>query len=566
MTLRALWGAAWNDIWAGGDALLHFDGTAWSLATAPVRPGETVRALAGRASNDVWAGGDVLRHFDGRTWRDAPGLPAGEVIALANSPAGVLAVLDEGDGPEERMSVVEGTAGAFSTVVAPTLPDLRALWVAPGPSGEAWVAGYDPARGTARLLHRAAVGQPFTLVPAPADGALVALWGSGARDVWAGGPGLLLHWDGASWTKAPGIDAGAEIRALWGSDPSDVYATTRGGALHWDGVRWSTLLPPEVGDPRLVRSVWGADARNVWMAGDTGLLWQGDRGTLTALSPGPQTFLEAVTGTGPSDAWAVGGGGTALHWNGTEWIPVATGVGDPIQAVWAASPTDVWAAGAAGDCTGFLLHWDGTRWSEVLGEAAGLCFAGLSGTGSANVWAVARGALLHWTGQKWQAEGPADVAGSVLAVGAEVFVLQDSTQGGPNAPGGVYHLAAGSWTLEQTGATASLRTLWGATPAEVWAAGDDATAVWRRPGSGAWTSTATGLDQAVAGLGSLWGSSPTDVYAASRGAPLLLRWDGARWSDLSVALGFSSLTGLGGTAAGELWAVGGDGTILHRTP
>ncbi|HSP19949.1 MAG TPA: hypothetical protein VLQ79_10555, partial [Myxococcaceae bacterium] len=230
------------------------------------------------------------------------------------------------------------------------------------------------------------------------------------------------------------------------------------------------------------------------------------------------------------------------------------------------SPTDVWAAGAAGDCTGFLLHWDGRAWSPVLSGAANLCFGGLSGTASADVWAVARGVLLHWTGQRWAAEGPTDVAGAVLAVGAEVFVLQDSTQGGPNAPGGVYRLAAGQWTLEHSGAQASLRALWGTGPADVWAAGDDPTTVLRRSADGTWTPTPTGLDPASAGIGALWGSGPSGLYAASRGAPVLLHWDGARWSDLSVALGFSSLSGLGGTSAGELWAVGADGTILHRTP
>ena len=563
-SVLALWGSAFDDVWAGGDALLHFDGAAWSMAALPLRPGEVVRALSGTARNDVWAGGDRLLHFDGSAWSEQRDQPAGTVLALAAYAGGVLAVLDSGDGPDERVLVAERRAGRWATVVPALLPELRALWVA-ADGGEAWVVGLDAVARKPRSLHRPGAGQPFAEVAVPGDSTLLALWAASPQDLWAGGIGAILHWDGARWTAAAGIDANAEIHALWGAGTSDVTAVARGGGYHWDGARWSALLAPVAAEQRLARAVWGSGPRNLWLAGEAGLLWQGDRTNFFDVTVGHFSFIEAVFATGPRDAWAVGGQGTAAHWNGVDWIDTNSGVTDPLQAVWASSPGDAWAAGASGDCNGLLLHWDGAKWSPSIGPDPSRCYTDLSGTGPADIWAVAQGVLLHWDGAKWSGSGgPPDPAGAVWAAGAgEVFVLQDSTQGGPNPPGGVWRLAAGTWTLTSTGATASLKKLWGSGPSDVWAVGDDAGHAWHFDGS-AWSAKATGLADPTPGLASLWGSGAADVWAASRSAPIVLHWDGSAWTQLAAGGGFRSLSAIGGSGARDVWFAGGEGTILHR--
>lgn len=561
-SVRALWGSGWNDLWAGGDALLHFDGAAWSMAAAPLQAGELVRALGGTSARDVWAGGDRLLHFDGAGWSEVAGLPAGEVVALAPSPAGVLLVLDSGDGPDERMSVLEGRSGAFTTLVQPGLPDLRSLWVAPGGSGEAWVVGFDVAARRARSLHRSSAAAPFAEVDTPGEAPLQAVWGSGPRGVWAAGGGLLLHWDGARWSPVGAIAASAGLDALWGSGPDDVYAMGRGGGYHFDGKAWLALLPPRTGDARLVRAVWGSGARNVWAAGEAGLLWQGDRAAF-AESSAALPFLEAVWASGPRDAWAAGGFGALLHWDGAAWAQVASPASVPLEALWGSGPRDVWAAGASGPCDGVLLHFDGGGWTKAPGDFSSRCLTSLHGSGPSDVWAAAsNGGLLHFQGAAWAPEGPADAALSVYAAGpGQVFALQASPAGG-TAPGGVYQLAGGSWTLASTGATATLRALWGSSARDVWAVGDDASAAFHWDGS-RWSAVPTGADPAV-GLGAVWGAGPGEVWMASRAAPLLLRWDGRTLAPLAAAAGLRSLSGLGGSGPGDLWAVGGDGAILHR--
>ena len=563
-SVQALWGSAFDDVWAGGDALLHFDGAAWSMAALPLQPGEAVHAISGSGRGDVWAGGERLLHFDGRAWTEQKDQPAGTVLALAAWSGGVLAIIDSGDGPAERVMVAERRGGHWTTVVQPLLPELRALWVA-ADGGEAWAVGFDVVALKARALHRSAAGQPFAEVSAPGTSSLLALWAASPQDLWAGGGGTLLHWDGARWTAATGIDAKAEIRALWGASSKDVTAAARGGGYHFDGTAWTALLPPAAAEQRLGRALWGSGPRNVWLAGDAGLLWQGDHANFFDATVGNFSFIEAVFAIGPRDAWAVGGQGTAAHWNGVEWINKDTFVSDPLQAVWASSANDVWAAGTSGDCMGFLLHWTGVKWSTAIGPDAGRCYTDLSGTGAADAWAVASRVLLHWNGAKWLgAGGPADPAQSVYAAAAgEVFVLQESIQGGATPPGGVWHLAGAAWTLTKTGATASLRKLWGSGPHDVWAVGDDAAHAWHFDGT-AWSAKPTGLDDPSPGLASLWGSGASDVWAASRSAPIVLHWDGSAWTKLSAGGGFRSLSAIGGSGAADVWFVGGEGTILHR--
>ena len=76
-TLRAVWGAASNDVWAAGDAgtLLHFDGANWSAPT-PIgaATNQDLYGLYGTSATDAWAVGlsGALVHWDGTTWTASP--------------------------------------------------------------------------------------------------------------------------------------------------------------------------------------------------------------------------------------------------------------------------------------------------------------------------------------------------------------------------------------------------------------------------------------------------------------------------------------------------------------
>src|SRR5581483_6226792 len=69
--LVALWGSSAGDVWAaGGDSLLHGDGTTWTATRAPA--GATLRAIWGASPSSVWAAGaDLVLHWDGQDWSRA---------------------------------------------------------------------------------------------------------------------------------------------------------------------------------------------------------------------------------------------------------------------------------------------------------------------------------------------------------------------------------------------------------------------------------------------------------------------------------------------------------------
>lgn len=69
--LRAVWGLNNHDVWAAGDRLAHFDGTAWTTVPLPMEA--TVTALWSDAHDDLWVGIDRkpgVLHWNGQTWSE----------------------------------------------------------------------------------------------------------------------------------------------------------------------------------------------------------------------------------------------------------------------------------------------------------------------------------------------------------------------------------------------------------------------------------------------------------------------------------------------------------------
>jgi hypothetical protein len=107
---------------------------------------------------------------------------------------------------------------------------------------------------------------------APFTPALFAIWGSGPKDIWAGGSdgfggGVIYHSDGTShWALQAG--AGAPIASIWGSGPNDVFAVSESGILHWigDGM-WHSVGTNDVKKHAFL-AVWGTSPDDVWTTGD----------------------------------------------------------------------------------------------------------------------------------------------------------------------------------------------------------------------------------------------------------------------------------------------------------
>jgi hypothetical protein len=107
---------------------------------------------------------------------------------------------------------------------------------------------------------------------------------------------------------------------------------------------------------------------------------------------------------------------------------------------------------------------------------------------------------------------------------------------------------------------AALNAVWGSSARDVWAVGDNGTAVhWD---CATWSGVPTPAP--ISDLRGVWGSSSTDVWAVG-GLPFtqgrVFHWDGTSWS-LSLSAPFPpELNAVWGASADDVWAVGGNGFV-----
>lgn len=373
-----------------------------------------------------------------------------------------------------RATLRSAVASVAVTVLAALLPGIAAAAASPGlavwPAGkfysvaadsesDVWIAGDRFVNGHQRAWIEHWDGSSWTLQQLPSGGGpasqeqLNSVAVGSPSDVWAVGTiespqgshlkTLVLHWDGAGWTRLASPNPGATgdnqltgvAETAAGVRVVGTFASGRGSyhffALRWDG----TALVRDHAAPNTrggFTSISSDGGTGAWAAGGTprhqytshfdGTTW-----TPTPLPAGEAKYagLNAVAATTPSDAWAVGqaeGGSTtfAEHWDGTSWTPskMPESPNAALLAVAPVSDSDVWAVGDT-DTGPLAEHWDGTTWTIAdLPNPVKLPIQQLTGvtfTASNDGWAVgisigqegpARGAVLHWDGTNWSIVRP----------------------------------------------------------------------------------------------------------------------------------------------------------------
>ncbi len=250
---------------------------------------------------------------------------------------------------------------------------------------------------------------------------LLAVWGAGPNDVWAGGlESTVRHWDGRSLVS-PVVPSG-DISCIWGAGPDDVWIAaidSRGRASLYRGGVAGWVQPPGLPSDWNAHWVWGASVDEVWVVGDdfpgrTPLLgrWNGSG---WERFPVAIRDLARVAGSGPNDVWVYGDepDDWILHWDGTAWsVPPGVPSGARcVGGIWVAGPNDLWLAGCQGfgpgaDIYNSIVHWDGANWREAYVEPwfdGGVPYIdGLWGCRSNDLWAVGYpNLLIHWDGTKW---------------------------------------------------------------------------------------------------------------------------------------------------------------------
>jgi hypothetical protein len=187
---KDVWALAdgYADIWGDGLAW-RWDGNGWSKmsveATVP-------RGLWAGASNDVWVGGDAVLHWNGMGWSKTD-FADGNVFAIWGAASDDLwAVVNWREGDWDRCAIFHGQGNQWSS--APS----------DGRWGDTWLMGiWGSGRDDVWAVGNGATvvhwdGNRWTRVAVPVSSYdFEAVWGSGPRDVWVvGGGGTILHYNG----------------------------------------------------------------------------------------------------------------------------------------------------------------------------------------------------------------------------------------------------------------------------------------------------------------------------------------------------------------------------------
>ena len=127
------------------------------------------------------------------------------------------------------------------------------------------------------------------------------------------------------------------------------------------------------------------------------------------------------------------------------------------------------------------------------------------------------------------------------------------------------------WEIDTLGAfSSSLDAVWGSSPTNVWVTG------WLTDGKG-WGSNIyhyngidwTAIDYFEADLHGIFGISENDIWAVGNNLSggnwdaLVAHYDGVEWKTKEEFIGMPSLSSVWGSSSDDVFAVGGNGTILH---
>lgn len=228
-------------------------GPAWKeLPTLPGIEGR-VNAVAATSPGNAWLVGDtdheggpvMTQHWNGRSWELRPAPMQDNAIS-----GGLLGI--------SALAPNDVWAAGWTQVLDQRIPDPDGGPTTIVDHSEGLVQHWD-----GRAWTRVALPQPY------ASWGLNAVSASGPNDVWAVGSGygdddapVVLHFDGHTWTALPTPPYGGlygEFNDVVANGPRDVWAVgrtllddkDRGHALvmHWDGAAWTRFDTPAEGGP-----------------------------------------------------------------------------------------------------------------------------------------------------------------------------------------------------------------------------------------------------------------------------------------------------------------------------
>ncbi|MEQ9497752.1 MAG: hypothetical protein RIT81_12860 [Deltaproteobacteria bacterium] len=358
----SVWGAAFDDVWVGGryGTFLHWDGARWSEVTHPTG---NVFSISGVAANDIWAGSDRMMHYDGRAWTAVDFPSASSILSVHAVSAAEAWAVTQGGG----LFRWDGTAWLETGTDRPDLFGVSAV----SPSN-AWVSGADGA-----LMRWDGEGWERSRGDLPAQD-LCDLTLVDDDLGWAvGAEGTIGRWDGQTWTTSP-IDSRIHFDRVW-ADRERAFAVGHEGIARWTSGSWALMDAPG----SRFTSVDGSTGR-IWATGRSPSLMRWEEGLWQSFDwpeGATRAELHGTSGT-CENVWAVGAGGTILHFDGTTWREVDSSTDRRLFAVHAAAADDVWAVGEHGA----IVRFDGEVFRPVRPDWFGPNLTSVRPDGEGGMW------------------------------------------------------------------------------------------------------------------------------------------------------------------------------------
>jgi hypothetical protein len=312
-----------SDIWAVGQAAIHFDGAKWKAFPAPMILGDNSGFLQGVADispTEAWAVGNasgtpggqpepVIEQWDGTRWSllpassfNAPGESAGLFFAItaisANDIWAVGTGFLAGIGGGPLFEHWDGTTWTPNVGIGGTPVAASA-----DATDDVWAVGFS---GLSAILGKPFVahfdGTAWQSAPTPTTGVLNAAAALAPNNVWVAGSTqvqhgstqtLIEHYDGSTWSVVPSPNVGPKSNRLLGItavSPTDIWAfgsyfansdgSQKTLLLHWDGTAWSMAPSPNPTKGDLLSDVLfaGVEASpgDVWIVGSEAEFVEGD--------------------------------------------------------------------------------------------------------------------------------------------------------------------------------------------------------------------------------------------------------------------------------------------------
>ncbi|PSM30580.1 hypothetical protein [Haliangium sp. UPWRP_2] len=227
----------------------------------------------------------------------------------------------------------------------------------------------------------------------PSNSTVQSIWALSPNDIWAvGNGGIILHFDGTSWTAKSGpIGVTENLYSVWGSGPNNIWAVGAfGRIIRYDGTTWSTVNSPTT---LTLYGIWGVSPTDIWAVGDatssaaqgtflryTGTSWQ----SVTDAGLGTGQF-NAVWADNPNFIYVSGVGGLLARFNGTTWNQIQSNTTISLHAIWGTpgglSGSSVYAVGDGGTIIRLRYAID-TQWNKVPNSGTTSTLYAISGDGN----------------------------------------------------------------------------------------------------------------------------------------------------------------------------------------